>query len=174
METLQAIAERKSVRKYREQQLADDVLDRILAAGCAAPVAMGRYQDLHLTIVQDKGILKRISDGIVQIMNRRDDPLFAVPTLVLVSHTEEVRVTGLDYANAACVIENMLLAATDLGIGSVFIWGSALAVEADADLKKAVGIPDGFKALASVALGYPESDKPRERELAITVSTNRV
>jgi nitroreductase len=65
----------------------------------------------------------------------------------------------------------MLLAAADLGIGNIFIWGTAAAVNADPSLALEAGIPEGYKPLATVALGYPEqevTERPFERKIAIS------
>lgn len=55
METMKAIAKRKSTRAFNpEKGIAKADLDTILAAGCAAPVGAGDYSSLHLTIIQSK------------------------------------------------------------------------------------------------------------------------
>lgn len=173
METMKVIARRKSTRAYKQEQIPDDALNAILAAGCAAPVGMGMYDSLHLTVIQDKEILKNISSGIAKIMNMESDPLYGAPTLVLVSSKDAVA-PGTDYTNAGCVIENMMLAATDKGIDNCFIWGTAPVVSTDVELCKALSVPDGFKPIGSIALGYAVSPDQTEKELKVTIATNRV
>ena len=60
MNTLEAIAKRKSTRAYTDRQIPEEVLDAILKAGCAAPVAMARYDSLHITVVQTKELIDRV------------------------------------------------------------------------------------------------------------------
>lgn len=170
---MKTIATRKSTRVYTGKQISDEVLNAILAAGCAAPVGMGMYDSLHLTVIQDKEILKNISAGVAKAMNMDSDPLYGAPTIVLVSSKEPIA-PGVDYTNAGAVIQNMLLAATDKGIGSVLIWGTALAVGAVDELRKALAIPDGFNPVCSAALGYATSPDQTEKDLSITISMNRV
>lgn len=174
MDVLQAIAQRKSTRAYKPDQLPDQMLDKILAAGCAAPVGMARYDTLHLTVIQDRALLARISQAVAALTGREGDPLHGAPTLVLVSSQSSELPPGLDYANASCLIENMLLAATALEVGSVYLWGAAVAIGGDPELQKALGLPAGFKPVASLGLGYAAQVDTAEKELKITIALNRV
>jgi nitroreductase len=149
------------------------MLNTLLAAGCAAPVGMGQYDSLHLTVIQDKKLLKDISAGIAKAVNREGDMLYGAPTVVLVS-SRDGAMPGVEYANAACIIENIMIAAADQNLDSVLIWGTALAVNADAELRGALAIPEGFKPVASVAIGYADASETTEKELKITIALNRV
>jgi Nitroreductase len=173
MELTKAIAKRKSARAYKPDALSEETLNAILAAGCAAPVGMAQYGTLHFTVIENKEILEQISNMVKQMMKREGDPLYAAPTLVVIS-SKEPMAPGIDYTNAACIAENMMLAATDANVGSVLIWSPAMAVEADSSLKQAIAIPEGYKALFSVALGYPANDDDKEKELKVTIGMNIV
>lgn len=173
METSKVIAVRKSVRAYKGEQVPEEILNNILAAGCAAPVGMGRYNTLHLTLVQDKEALGRLSGAVAQVTNRQGDPFYGASAVVLIS-SEEVQVPGSDYVNAGCIAENMMLAAADKGIGSVIVWAAGMTVEADSDLKNSLAVPEGYKALFSVALGYAAADEQTEKDLKITIDMNRI
>lgn len=173
METMKAIAMRKSVRAYKKEQITEDILGTILSAGCAAPVGWGMYDKLHLTVIQDKEILKRISTNLKQMMNSENSPLYGVPTLILLS-SNELPVPNMEYSNAACILENMMLAAADQGIGSVIIWGTALAVEADEGLKEVLSIPDGFRAIVGAGFGYSTDTEQQAKELKVTIQLNRI
>lgn len=173
MDTMKAIAKRKSTRGYKPDQPPADVLDSILAAGCAAPVGRAKFEDMHLTVVQDKALLGRITAAAQRVMGMDADPLYAAPTLVVICSKEPMG-PGMDYVNGACITENMLLAATDKGVDSVLLWSPGAAIESDAALKKDLGIPDGCKALFGVALGYAAKPDDSEKELKISLSVNRV
>lgn len=173
METLKTMALRKSVRAYKDEQVSEEKLETILAAGCAAPVGMARYDSLHLTVIQDKEIIKKISTSIMQMMKRENDPFYGAGTLILVS-SQEAEVPGIDYTNASCVMENMLLTGADLGIGSVIVWSMAMAVEADKSLKEALSIPEGFKPLVGACFGYAADTELKEKELTVRIQLNRV
>ena len=69
---------------------------------------------------------------------------FGAKTLVVVSSVPAI-LAGIEYANAACVLENMVIAAADQNIDSV-LWGGPTTVIAQNDeLRKQLGIPEGFK-----------------------------
>ena len=65
--------------------------------------------------------------------------------------------------NVACLVENMLLRATDLGLGNLYVRGVIDAAAKDADFLSLFRIPEGFTPMASVAVGYPLAPvAPRE------------
>ncbi len=183
METIKAIARRKSVRAYKTEQIPKEALARILAAGCAAPVGAGMYNTLHLTVIQDKAVLGRLSDVCAQMLpdaakemimaitQGKLDPLYGAPAVVLISSTAS-DVSGC--VNAGCVAENMMLAAADAGIGSVALGGAGSAVMADARLKEMVSIPDGYNALFAVALGYAAAEDASEKDLKMTIGVHYI
>ncbi len=173
MNTMEAIVKRKSTRCFRQEQIPDEILNTILAAGCIAPVAMAMYDSLHLTIIQNKAVLKNISDGIARVVQLDNDPLYDAPTLVLIS-SKEMPVPGLDYLSTGCVVENMAIAATALGVDSVIIAGAAVVSATDPSLRDILNISKELNPLISVALGYAAIPDTTTKELKVTVSTNRV
>ncbi len=174
MKTLEAIAKRKSTRNYTSEQIPEEALEVILKAGSAAPVAMAKYDSLHITVVQNPELLSKINnataDVIEKLLGVRKNTDFGAKTLLLVSSTEVHR-PGTDHANAGIVMENMVLAATALGIDSVILGGAPGAVAADPELMKALGIPEGFRPLLGCFLGYGAEDTPVKEH---SISVNRV
>lgn len=175
METLKAIARRKSTRGYdpAKQVLKAD-LDIIVAAGCAAPVGAKDYASLHLTVITDQSALASIVQAAQQAMHTDTNPLYDATALVVISASSEQKMPNIELANAGCIAENMMLAATDRGVDSVYIWGVIAATSANMDLWTKMGIPDGFHPISSVALGYGTENHTTERELTITLATNYV
>lgn len=173
MEFLKTIKKRKSVRKYQSTQVPDTIIDDILKAGCAAPVSLKQYDSLHITVIQNPAILQTISESIKQIRNQQHDPLYGAPTVILIS-SKKMPAEGLDYANFGFVAENMTLAATDQGIGSVVIWGVGLAVQQDKALQAKINLPANFEPIASVAIGYSAEDTSAEKVLGMNITSNIV
>ena len=174
MEALEAIFSRKSIRAYRPDQIPEDVLENVLKAGCAAPVATASYDSLHISVVQNKEVLKQISDGASamasKMMGVKKNMDFGAPTMVIVSAAPG-KVPGHENFNAATVLENMAIAATAHGVDNI-MWGAAAAVIAhNSDLQKAIGIPDGYKAVLCLSLGYAISEEPAK---AHTIKINYV
>ena len=156
MNTMEAIAKRSSVRAYNGKQLTAEELQTVLCAGCAAPVGLGLHDSMMMTVVQDRALLSAVSEGIRQAMGVPTDPVYGAPALVILSSKPQIAV-GVDYANAGCIMENMMLAATELGLGSVIIWGAGAAAEGNPNLKERLGIPAEYHALAGLALGKAET-----------------
>lgn len=173
METMKAIATRKSSRSYQSIQIGDENLTRIINAGCAAPVGSGAYDTVHLTVIQNQDLLNRISKTAATIFGNPDaDPLYGAPTLIIVSCIPNKQFPNVEIANAACIIENMSLSATDIGIGSVYILGALAAFMNDKELVKELILPEGFVPVSGIALGYPTESLDQERELIQKIKIN--
>ncbi len=174
MNTLEAIAKRKSTRNYKPEQIPEGDLQTILQAGFAAPVAMAKYDSLHITVVQNPELLGKINKATEEVFFRllgvRKNMDFGAKTLLFVS-SKEVHRPGTDHANAGIVMENMVLAATALGIDSVILGGAPAAVAGDPELMKSLGIPEGFRPLLGCFLGYGAEEPPVKEH---TISVNRV
>ncbi len=173
MQTKQAMAARHSVRAYQDKQLPEESLNAILWAGSAGPVGMKRYDTLHYTVIQDQPLLHRLSQAIQQSLQIENDPLYGAPCFILVS-SQPPSAPGIDYVNAACMVENMMLLAADEGIGSVIVWAVALVIEADPSLKAALGLPKGFHAVVGAAFGYEDGAAPAPKSQDLSVQVNRV
>ncbi len=173
MKATEAIAKRVSVRKYKFEQIPEEALQAILAAGFAAPVASGRYDTLHISVVQDEKLLNDLSNAVTdmveKLLGKRMDKNFGAPTMVIVSGTPGA-VPGIEYANAACVLENMLIAATDMGIDNI-IWGGAAAVAQQESFAERIGIPAGMKPLLCASFGYAETPQEAKKHV---IEVNRV
>lgn len=168
METMQAIAARKSTRSFQPDQIPESALDAVLNAGCAAPVGMAAYETLHLTVVQDKTLIQKISN---LASGGKSDIFYGAPTVIIIS-SKAPPVPGLNYSNAGCIAENMLLAATDFGIANIYIFGTIRAFYALPMLLDDLEIPRGYQPVASVALGYPQEPDaaPKDREKTFTIN----
>lgn len=158
MNTLEAINRRKSVRSFTGQAPDDERLQKILKAGEEAPVGMGKYEDVHLTVIRDKTILKSIGDNAAAMMGRPGmDPLYGAPVLVLVSvRKPEPMMVNVAYSNAAVIVENMALAAADLGVGACHIWGAVAPIQRSQDVMASLKLPENFVPACGIALGATE------------------
>jgi len=170
METMKTIAIRKSTRSYTDEPVPQEALDKILLAGCAAPVGRGAYGSLHITVVNTPEAFAKISAA-AEAAGRPGKVGFGAPVLVVIS-SEASQIPALDIANAACVAENMIIAATDLGIGSVYVFGPANAIKSTEGLAAELGIPEGYFPEAAVVLGVPTEPLTEERELTLKIAVN--
>jgi len=172
-ETLAVIKRRRSIRKYKPEQIADSELQAILEAAIWAPSAMNQ-QKWHFTVIQDKDFLQEITDvarermksGPEPMAKRAADPNFSpffhAPTVIVISGDSNARFIQLDCALAA---ENIVLAAESLNIGSCVMTSPELifSTEKGQALLKKMGVPDGYKHVCTVTLGYVEGDRPEPR-----------
>lgn len=174
METLEAIKTRRSTRNYKPEQLPENVLQQILNAGFAAPVAMANYKSLHITVVQNQEYLDKINtvaeESIFKITGVRESHDFGAKTLILVSSTPVHR-PGTEYINVGIVMENMVLAATDMGVDSVILGAAPAAVAQDASLVRALGIPEGYKPMVGAFFGDGAEETPVTKH---TIAVNRI
>ena len=147
MQTLETILKRKSVRKFKSEQISEKDLEFILNSACAAPVGHGDYDSLWLTVIQNRDILNKISSKC-----SNSDIFYGAPTVIVISSTET---RPLNYANSGCVAQNILLAATELEIGSVYVFQITKAFEdSQSFVEEILDISGEYTPIASVALGY--------------------
>ena len=166
MNISEAISKRKSVRAYLDKAVSSDDLEKIVEAGRWAPNA-GPFQ---ISVVRNAGLLKRINDRThdamvnsgVEFLKQRASlpgyqPIYGAPVLFLLSGPSAAPNSAI---NAALAAENMLLEATGLGLGSCFIITPTLALNAEGnrELAEEVGVPDGYKAMCAVIVGYAAAE----------------
>ena len=170
MNTLTAIATRRTTRDFKPDQISDKDLKIILSAGSSAPVALGDYSYVHFTVVQNRDVLRRTAGNF-------PDPIFyGAPTVVVIS-AKPYTYEGSDLIacfNTGCIIENMYLAATELSLGCVFISNTFEESQEDAITLGEFGLPEGFMPIASVALGYPVEPIVEKNEFKNEVSILRI
>ena len=174
MNTTEAITKRKSTRSFTSRQIPETALEGIIKAGCAAPIAMAAYDSLHITVVQNEALISRIfdeaQDAVFATIGVRKSLDYGAKTLIVVSSGPPHR-EGMDYANGGIVIENMVLAATDMGIDSCIMGAPIAALANNAKLAAEIGIPEGFTPVLGSVFGYAATDEPAKVH---TISVNRI
>ncbi len=161
-ETLNSIKERRSVRAYKPDQIADKELDLVLEAGTYAPTGMG-LQSPKIVVVQDKDLIARLSKLNAQVMGTANDPFYGAPTVLIVFGDRD-RTTCVE--DGSLVLGNMLLAAYAVGLGSCWIHRAreVFNLPEGKKLKKLWGIPDNYVGIGHCILGYPAGDAPEPKK----------
>ena len=167
-EVLSAILSRRSIRRYESRQLEESALAAILEAGLYAPSAHNQ-QPWHFTVVQNKELLDRINRETSAEMAKSDnewvrkmgsDPNFRVtydaPTVIVVSGRKSAFAYPVDCSAA---MQNMLLAAHSLGIGSVWL-GLLRFWLVKPEAAELLRIPEGYEPFYGAAFGYPAGETP--------------
>ena len=80
------------------------------------------------------------------------DKNFKAPTMIIVS-SKQAMISGIEYANAACILENMVIAATSLGVDNI-IWAGPCLVVKNEPFRSKIGIPEGFEPVLCASFGY--------------------
>jgi nitroreductase len=151
MSLIESILTRRSIRHYDERQIPEDVLAQILEAGRQAPSAVNR-QPVHFVIVKDKEIKKGLSHF---MFNRFINDAPAV--LVGCADVNSLITGKWAIVDAAIAMQNMVIAAWVLGVGSCWIGAFD-----EKKVKELLKIPEKWKVVALVTIGYPEK-KPKKK-----------
>lgn len=152
METLKAIASRKSIRNFTEQTISNEDINKILSAGMSGPSCVNARQWSFL-VITDKEMLQKMADA----NGKPAEPLRNAALAILVcGDLNRAFKPAPDYwiIDASIACQNMILAAHDLGIGSVWLgtWPQQDRVQAQADL---FHLPDEIIPHSIIAFGYP-------------------
>lgn len=152
METWDAIRARRNVRAYEDRPIGDDEMDRILEAARRTP-SSSNQQRWDFVVVRDKGRLQSLS----AIWRGARHIPGSVATVALIGpDPEEQRLRESVAYDMGQVTMSIMLAATDLGIGS----GHSSAHDQDV-ARQVLEIPDGYRCWWLIGLGYP-ADRPLE------------
>ena len=150
METWDAIRARRNVRSYTSQPIEAADLDRILEAGWRSPSASNR-QKWNFVVVTDREQLRALST----VWQGAGHIAGSAATIVLVlAEPETERYRVIDQYDLGQATMAMMLAATDLGIGS----GHSAVGDQDA-ARQILGVPAGYQCAYMIGLGYP-ADRP--------------
>lgn len=158
-ETLQVLQSRRSIRRYKEEQITEAQLNAILEAGTWAPTGMGKQSPV-MVVVQDAETIAHMSALNAEVQGRPGtDPFYGAPTVVVVLADGTIP-TWL--ADGSLVMGNLMNAAAAIGVGSCWI-NRATEVfdreEGKALLKK-WGIDEKYRGVANCILGYAEGEIP--------------
>ena len=155
MTGMDSIFSRKSIRSYTGELPTNEELDQILCACYAAPVGMGRFDSLHITVVKDREYLAQLEAEAGRQLGREDyHPLYGAPVLVIFSSVfPGIPTDNSSYSNCAILAQNAALAAVSLGLGTCHIWGAIRALNKAPHLLEKLHLPEGFAPCCAVTLG---------------------
>ena len=181
-ELIELMKNRRTIRKYRPEQISEEELQLILEAGQYAPSA-GGAQSTRIVALQNRTISEQLGKINVGLMKRRegahvsdeqpsiiDDPtitsgFYGAPTVcVIFSRTE----SSYSIADSLCSAENMILEAYSLDVSSAIIGRAEMTFDNDfgKELMKEWEIPENYTERCFVILGYLDgaypSMKPRK------------
>ena len=116
-EFIEKLKSRRSVRSFKSEMPPKEVIDEIISAGLYAPSGMNR-QPVIIVAVTNKEMRDRLSRMNAEIMGKDVDPFYNAP-VVLIVLADKAAPTYL--YDGTLVMENLMLAAHDEGLGSCWI-----------------------------------------------------
>lgn len=149
---MKEIFHRVSVRKYTDQIVEDEKIERILQAAFRAPTAKNQ-QAWHFYVIRNKDKLKELSKATPYSMCVKNASVAIVVCYEKSSLAEEF--VQIDCAIAT---ENILLEVDHLGLGAVMI-GVAPNRENMENVERILNISDNQHAFTIIPIGYPEREK---------------
>lgn len=161
--TINDIMNRRSIRKYKPEQITREELDIILQAGICAPTGKNRQSPI-LIAVQNKEVRDLLSRMNAQVLDADVDPFYGAPTVVVVLAKADSPHAVQD---GSLVLGNMMTAAKAIGLGSCWI-NRAREVFDSAEGKQLLahwGVEGEYIGVGNCILGYPDEEpamKPRK------------
>ena len=159
---LDIIRERRSIRAYKPDKVPDELIDKIVEAGLYAPSGMNR-QPVIIIAITDKVMRDRLSRLNASIMGSDKDPFYGAPAVLVVLARKDAMTYIYD---GALAMENMMLAATALGLGSCWIHRAKEEFESSEgkEILKSLGIEGDYEGIGNCIVGYvDEEPKASER-----------
>ncbi len=160
MDCLTAIFTRKSIRRFRNNNVSDELIMKLIEAGNAAPSA-GNLQARDFIIVKDEETKLKLALASFRQMFITEAPVLIV---VVANYPRSMKVygeRGRIYAeqDAAAAVQNVLPAAHAMGLASVWIGAYD-----DEKVSEILNIPSYARPVAILPIGYPAEDpRPRRR-----------
>ena len=152
MSLLDLILSRRSVRRYDNKDIPEEILRQILETGRQAPSAANR-QPIRFVIVNNQDILKILCDTLFTRFVK-----YAPLAIVGCANIKSLLTGKWAVVDATIAMENMVIAAWTLGIGSCWIGACK-----EKKVKELLKIPDKWKIVALLTFGYP-AEQPKERK----------
>ena len=138
---LEVIKQRRACRKFDARPVEKEKIEEVVTAGLLAPSGMGRQTPVIIAI-SDKAIRDKLSEINKLGSDRFADPFYGAPVVLLVIAHKE----GLSIHDGSACIENMLLEATNQGLGSCWVH------RAEEELK----LPECRELLSFTGLNFDE------------------
>lgn len=165
---IETIKNRRSVRKFNDKNISEEILVEMIEAASYAPNGHN-MQPWHFSVIQNKELLDslnvdakenfKISDNdfIRKLGNNEKFNCFYGADTVITISKDPKAITG----EADCILaaQNLMLAATSLGVSTCWIETGAMAFKGDkgAENRELAKIPEGFEIVSMIVLGYSDS-----------------
>jgi len=155
METLEAIKTRRSIRKYKQEIISNDILKELLTAGMSGPTAGNK--PWKFIVINDPEKIREVANA-----DSGANLAANVPLAILVcGDMEKYQDISQRYwvIDSSIAAQNILLAAQSKGLGAV--WSGVYPTEERINgLKSLFELPENIKPLVLIVIGYPAEHLP--------------
>ena len=170
MELLKLLQSRRSIRKYTDEHISDETLEKILQAGLLAPSSRAIYP-VELVAVRDKEMLRKLSEckaaGAAMLKN-------ADAAIVVIGDTAK---SDAWIEDCSITMTLMMLEATEQGVGNCWVQcrgrRTSEGTSTEERIRSLLDIPDNFGVLAILSLGMP-AEELAPRELPDINASNKI
>ena len=153
MNTIQAILNRRSIRKYADKSLSKDLILQLLKAGMYAPSARNS-RAWQFVVIQNREMLNQLSQ-----LHPYGKMLQEAASAILVCGDRSIEKTeGYLAINCAAATQNILLSAHELGLGSVWL-GVYPRQERMNEISEFLQLPGHLMPVSLISLGYPAEQR---------------
>jgi nitroreductase len=150
---LDFIFKRRSVRKYLDKEIPSEMLSDLLEAGMAAPSARAT-DPWHFLVITERETLNRMTTALPH-----GKMLLAAPAAIVVCGDMNRALEGFEsymLQDVSAAVENILLAANALGLGSCWLGIHPRRNRMDS-IRNIFSLPDHIIPVAGIALGWPDA-----------------
>lgn len=153
-EVIKSIISRRSVKSYKPDQVHAEMLDAILEAGTYAPTGRNRQSPIIIAVT-DKATRDRLAKLNAEIMGFDGDPFYGAPAVLAVLADKSCPTYLYD---GSLVMENLMLAAHSLGLGSCWIHRAKETFERAEGkaILASLGIEGDYEGIGNCIIGYPD------------------
>lgn len=157
-EAIEVLMNRRSIRKFKSEQITDEELRVVLEAGIYAPTGRNRQTPVIVAVQNEEDRAEVVRLNAAVMGNPGADPYYGAPTVVIVLAEDD----AFAQLNGAAVETNMLNAAYAAGLGSCWIHRpeQMFKTEEGKALLRKWGLSDELVGVASIALGYADCENP--------------
>lgn len=158
-EIIKNIETRRSVRKFKDDMIPQEIINQITEAGTYAPTGMNKQSPIIIEVTNKK-VRDKLSRINAKIMGKEEnfDPFYNAPVVLIVLADKNVPTYIYD---GSVVMQNLMLAAHSLGIGSCWIHRAKETFELPdgKEILKELGIEGDYEGIGNCALGYIDGEK---------------
>jgi nitroreductase len=162
MSVIDAIKNRRSIRKYKSDAIPHETIAQIVEAGEYAASGMNRQQTIVVAIT-NKEIRDRLAKDNASVMGRDGDPFYGAPAVLVVLAAADCP-TGI--YDGSLVMGNLMLAAHSLGVDSCWIHRAKETFEMPQwkQFLKDIGVEGDYIGIGNCILGYRDMEYPAAAE----------